>query len=154
MQTLSKKHIRVLVKSLCQSCYIDAQIFKFGLFQKLCPVLIKFVNKNKTLETEILNTISEFPQKNTAPGTEKILASILSDCNVVTNDVYQKWLRNSNKTKTETAAAPTNNPSLIKQRENKLESVINPILSLEQKFEGMFKEKLMKNEKIFSKIKV
>ncbi len=117
-------------------------------------MLIKFVNKNKTLETEILNTISEFPQKNTAPGTEKILASILSDCNVVTNDVYQKWLRNSNKTKTETAAAPPNNPSLIKQRENKLESVINPILSLEQKFEGMFKEKLMKNEKIFSKIKV
>ena len=56
--------------------------------------------------------------------------------------------------KTETAAAPTNNPSLIKQRENKFESVINPILSLEQKFEGIFKEKLMKNEKIFSKIKV
>jgi hypothetical protein len=153
MQTLSKKYIRVLVNSLCQSCYIDAQIFKFGLFQKFCPVLIKFVNKNKTLESEILNTISEFTQKNTAPGTEKILANILCDCNLVTNGVYQKWLRNSNRTKTETAAAaaPSNNS---RQKENKLESVINPILSLEQKFEKIFKEKLIKNEKIFNKIKV
>ena len=155
MQTLSKKYIRVLVNSLCQSCYIDAQIFKFGLFQKFCPVLIKFVNKNKTLESEILNTISEFTQKNSAPGTEKILANILCDCNLVSNEVYQKWLRNSNRTKTETAAvAPSNNSSLIKQKENKLESVINPILSLEQKFEKIFKEKLIKNEKIFNKIKV
>jgi hypothetical protein len=139
MQTLSKSYIRILVNSLCQSCLGSSNAFKFRLFQNFCPVLIKFVNKNKTIELEILNAISTFSLKYSTISNffdskfEEILTIMLCERNVVTNEAYQKWIRKSNRNKT-----PKNNDSNSKNMSSQLKNnnKESQAIAIEEKYDN------------------
>lgn len=138
MQTLSKSYIRVLVNSLCQSCLGFSNAFKFRLFQNFCPVLIKFVNKNKTIELEILNAISSFSLKYSTISNffdskfEEILTIMLCERNVVTNEVYQKWIRKSNRNKT-AIDNDSSSKNMSNQSKNKIKE--SQAIAIEEKYD-------------------